>query len=68
MSRLPSEANRSQFMTHELADGGLRHRWLRQDGFAITPRDWDGGYFPVIRYALPVISSDARAAFFCSAS
>jgi hypothetical protein len=29
-----------EFLTHGLADGGLRHRWLRQDGFAITPRDW----------------------------
>ncbi len=28
------------FLTNELSDGGLRHRWLRQDGFAITPRDW----------------------------
>jgi len=29
-----------EFLTHGVSDGGLRHRWLRQDGFAITPRDW----------------------------
>ena len=28
------------FLTHTLSDGGLRHRWLRQDGFALTTRDW----------------------------
>lgn len=28
------------FLTHTLDDGGLRHRWLRQDGFAVTTRDW----------------------------
>jgi len=29
-----------EFLTHKLADGGLRHRWLRQDGFAVTIREW----------------------------
>jgi hypothetical protein len=29
-----------EFLTHGLSDGALRHRWLRQDGFAITTRDW----------------------------
>ena len=28
------------FLTHTLDDGGLRHRWLRQDGFALTTNDW----------------------------
>jgi hypothetical protein len=28
------------FLTHALDDGGLRHRWLRQDGYALTTRDW----------------------------
>jgi hypothetical protein len=28
------------FLTHAVADGGLRHRWLRQDGFAVTTRQW----------------------------
>jgi len=28
------------FLTHTLEDGGLRHRWLRQDGFALTTQDW----------------------------
>jgi hypothetical protein len=28
------------FLTHTLGDGGLRHRWLRQDGFGLTTRDW----------------------------
>ncbi|MGH8522827.1 MAG: FRG domain-containing protein, partial [Gammaproteobacteria bacterium] len=28
------------FLTHTLHDGGLRCRWLRQDGFALTTRDW----------------------------
>jgi hypothetical protein len=28
------------FLTHTPDDGGRRHRWLRQDGFALTPRDW----------------------------
>ena len=28
------------FMTHELDGGALRHRWLRQDGFAIAPLEW----------------------------
>jgi len=28
------------FLTHEVSDGALRHRWLRQDGFAIAPGDW----------------------------
>ncbi len=28
------------FLTHTLDGGGLRHRWLRQDGFALTTRDW----------------------------
>jgi len=28
------------FLTHTLDDGGLRHRWLRQDGFGITTREW----------------------------
>jgi|GEM_PF-2364356 len=28
------------FFTHTLDDGGLRHRWLRQDGFAVTTKEW----------------------------
>ncbi len=28
------------FLTHQLDDGGLKHRWIRQDGFAIAPADW----------------------------
>jgi hypothetical protein len=41
-AHLPPEAEfvDHDFFTHELSDGALRHRWLRQDGFAITPRDW----------------------------
>ncbi|HNP82743.1 MAG TPA: FRG domain-containing protein [Nitrospira sp.] len=32
-----------EFFTHPLDDGGLRHRWVRQDGFALTTRDWRAG-------------------------
>jgi hypothetical protein len=28
------------FLTNELSDGGTRHRWLRQDGFAFTSQNW----------------------------
>lgn len=28
------------FLTHTQDDGGFRHRWLRQDGFAVTTREW----------------------------
>ena len=28
------------FLTHETDDGGLRSRWLKQDGFAIVPKNW----------------------------
>ena len=28
------------FLTHTLDDGGLGCRWLRQDGFAVTTREW----------------------------
>ena len=28
------------FFTHELDDGGLSNRWIRQDGFAIAPNNW----------------------------
>ena len=28
------------FFTHELDDGGLSHRWVHQDGFAIAPENW----------------------------
>jgi len=28
------------FLTHTFDDGGRQHRWLRQDGFALTTRDW----------------------------
>jgi FRG domain len=29
-----------QFLVLPLSEGGVRHRWLRQDGFAICPREW----------------------------
>lgn len=29
------------FLTHPLDSGGLKHRWLRQEGFAITPAQFD---------------------------
>jgi hypothetical protein len=28
------------FLLAGLEDGGLRHRWLRQDGYSVGPRDW----------------------------
>jgi len=28
------------FLTHNLEGGGLKHRLLRQDGFAVTKREW----------------------------
>jgi hypothetical protein len=28
------------FLTHTVDGGGFRHRWLRQDGFALATRDW----------------------------
>lgn len=40
--KLPEEAIvvDHTFLTHTLDDGGIRHRWLRQDGFAVTTRSW----------------------------
>jgi hypothetical protein len=29
------------FLTHPLGEGGLKHRWLRQDGFALTAARFD---------------------------
>lgn len=28
------------FLPLPLADGGLQHRWLRQDGYAACPKGW----------------------------
>jgi hypothetical protein len=62
------------FLTHEFGDGGLRHRWLRQDGFAITPVGWrdalvsrsfnllDKGIKPVVSEHPFEVSAGDRAA------